>query len=101
MKEDRREEATGDFCLDSSFILHPSSFRRGSAPLERYFLEPYRFIPPFRGTFWCQVARRVIPRHLRRKMGVQRWSFEGLEHFRQALDQKAGILLAANHSRWA
>lgn len=69
--------------------------------MERYFLEPYRFVPPFRGTFWCGVARRVIPRHLRRKMGVLHSHYEGLEHLRDALDQKAGILLAANHCRWA
>jgi 1-acyl-sn-glycerol-3-phosphate acyltransferase len=69
--------------------------------LERYFLEPYRFIPPFRGTFWCRLGRRVVPRHLRRKMGVIRFHDEGLEHFRHALEQKAGILLACNHCRWA
>src|SRR5262245_51544440 len=87
----------------SWFILHPSSFILlfGVAPLQRYFLEPYRFIPPYRGTFWCRIASQAIPRHLRRKMGVMRFAFEGLEQFRSALEQKAGILLAANHSRWS
>jgi 1-acyl-sn-glycerol-3-phosphate acyltransferase len=69
--------------------------------LERYFLEPYRFIPPFKGTFWCHVARRVVPRHLRRRARVQRWQFDGLDALRASLDKGAGILLAPNHSRWA
>jgi hypothetical protein len=69
--------------------------------LERYFLEPYRFIPPFKGTFWCHVARRVIPRHLRRSARVLRWHFDGLDALRQSLDKEAGILLTPNHCRWA
>jgi 1-acyl-sn-glycerol-3-phosphate acyltransferase len=69
--------------------------------LERYFLEPYRFIPPFRSTFWCRVAKRLIPRHLRTRMGVVRWQFSGTELFHESLAHKAGILLAPNHCRWA
>jgi hypothetical protein len=34
-------------------------------------------------------------------MGVARWQFQGLDALRSSLDQKAGILLAANHCRWA
>ncbi len=67
---------------------------------ERYFLEPYRFIPPFRGKFWCRIAKRLIPRHLRRHMDVLRWQFEGTELFHQSLAQGAGILLTPNHCRW-
>jgi hypothetical protein len=69
--------------------------------LERYFLEPYRFIPPFRSTFWCRIGRRVVLRHLRRKFGVVRWRFSGLEHLRESLSRQAGILLTPNHSRWS
>ncbi len=69
--------------------------------MERYFLEPYRFIPPFRSTFWCRLARRVIPRHLRRKMGVVRWQFEGTDVFQESLSRNAGVLLTPNHCRWA
>jgi 1-acyl-sn-glycerol-3-phosphate acyltransferase len=69
--------------------------------LERYFVEPYRFIPPHRGTFWCGLARRLMPRHLRKKMGVQRWHFDGLEHLGGPLQQQAGILIASNHCRWS
>ena len=68
---------------------------------QRYFLEPYRFVPPYRGKFWCRVAKHVMPRHLRGKMGVPRWHFQGLEHLRDSLSKNAGILLAANHCRWA
>lgn len=69
--------------------------------MERYFLEPYRFIPPFRPVFWCRVAERLMPRHLRKKLGVTRWEFAGTEHLAAALGQKAGILIASNHSRWS
>src|SRR5258708_623551 len=68
--------------------------------LERYFLEPYRFIPPIRGKFWCRIAKRLIPRHLRRHMGVTRWHFEGIDLFHQSLAKGAGILLTPNHCRW-
>ncbi|MFO0878030.1 MAG: lysophospholipid acyltransferase family protein [Gemmataceae bacterium] len=69
--------------------------------MERYFLEPYRFIPPHRSTFWCRAARGVVMRHLRKNLGIQRWQFRGEEHLRQSLEQKAGILLTPNHCRWA
>jgi hypothetical protein len=68
---------------------------------ERRFAKPYRSIPPVRGTFWCGVGRIVIPRRLRKRLGVSRWHFDGLELLRESLDKGAGILLASNHSRWA
>jgi 1-acyl-sn-glycerol-3-phosphate acyltransferase len=69
--------------------------------LERYFPEPYRFIPPFRGTLWCRLARGVVLRQLKRKLGVIRWHLDGLDLLRKSLAQDAGILLTPNHSRWA
>lgn len=69
--------------------------------MQRYFVEPYHFIPPYRSTLWCRVARHIVPRHLRRKELVQRYQFQGLELFQQSLAQKAGILLGCNHCRWA
>jgi Acyltransferase len=68
---------------------------------ERYDTEPYRFIPPFRGLFWCRVAKRVIPRQLRKQMKVKHWQFDGLDHLRDSLNRQAGILLTPNHCRWA
>jgi hypothetical protein len=67
----------------------------------RYFAEPYRFIPPHRGVFWSHVARRTIPIKLRRSMRVLKWEFEGLDYLRDSLRQGAGIVLAANHCRFA
>jgi 1-acyl-sn-glycerol-3-phosphate acyltransferase len=71
------------------------------APLiQRYFTEPYQFIPPYRGARWCWLARHLIPGHLRKSMGVTHWRFEGLEHLSQSVRDGAGILLTPNHSRW-
>jgi Acyltransferase len=68
--------------------------------VERYFTEPYRFIPPYRGTFWCRLGSPVVSRRLRRRMGVTRWHFEGLDALRDSLARGAGVLLASNHCRW-
>jgi 1-acyl-sn-glycerol-3-phosphate acyltransferase len=68
---------------------------------QRYFVEPYRFIPPYRKTLWCRLARHVIPGYLGRKLGVPRWHFQGLDYLRDSLAQDAGILLTPNHCRWA
>jgi len=68
---------------------------------QRYFLEPYRFVAPYRGKFWCGVAMHVMPLHLRQKMGVHECHFQGVEHLQDSIDRKAGVLLAANHVRWA
>ena len=69
--------------------------------IQRYFAEPYRFVPPYRGTFWCHVGRRLVPRHLRRRLRVRCCSFEGTELLKASLRSGAGIVLAANHCRWA
>lgn len=69
--------------------------------MERYFLEPYRFVPPFRSTFWCRLGRKLVERQLKRRFGVVRWHFPDVDLLRQSLNQQAGVLLAANHCRWA
>jgi 1-acyl-sn-glycerol-3-phosphate acyltransferase len=69
--------------------------------LQRYFLEPYRFVPPYRGKFWCRLAGHIMPNHLRRGMGVPRWRFQGVDHLRDSLAKGAGILLSVNHCRRA
>jgi 1-acyl-sn-glycerol-3-phosphate acyltransferase len=68
--------------------------------LQRYFAEPYRFVPPCRGTFWFHVARWLIVPRLLRRMQVTRLEFRGVELLRQSLDRQAGILLASNHCRY-
>src|SRR4051812_40469892 len=42
-----------------------------------------------------------MPHYLRKKMRVTHWEFSGLEHLQEARDQKAGVLVAANHCRWS
>jgi 1-acyl-sn-glycerol-3-phosphate acyltransferase len=69
--------------------------------VQRYFVEPYRFIPPYRSTLWCRLGRPVVLKHLRQRVGVPRWHFVGHEHLQDSLRQRAGILLACNHCRWA
>jgi 1-acyl-sn-glycerol-3-phosphate acyltransferase len=68
--------------------------------VERYFTEPYRFIPPYRGTFWCRVGSPLVTRKLRRGLGVTRWHFEGLDALSDSFARGAGVLLASNHCRW-
>ena len=68
---------------------------------QRYFTKPYRFIPPYRGRVWCHLCRGLVPAYLRRRMGVARWQFQGLDALRSSMDRRAGILLASNHCRWA
>jgi hypothetical protein len=79
----------------------PSRAGQETTLFQRYFTEGYRFIPPYRSTFWCRLAGRVLPRRMPREFGVARWHFEGLDNLRSSLDCGAGILLAANHCRRA
>lgn len=67
---------------------------------QRYFLEPYKFVPPYKGTRWCHLAKFIMPRYLRRKMAVHKVHVEGVEHLRSSLTQGAGVLIVSNHCRW-
>jgi 1-acyl-sn-glycerol-3-phosphate acyltransferase len=69
--------------------------------IQRYFTEPYRFIPPYHKDLWCRFARRFLPAHVARTTRIVRYEFKGAELLRQSIDDGAGIVLAANHSRWA
>jgi hypothetical protein len=77
-----------------------SAFSRGSA-LQLYFAERYRCVAPYRSTFWCRLAAPLIPTILCRHLGVRRWELRGTGQLRAALREGAGILLTANHCRWA
>ena len=69
---------------------------------QRYFLEPYRFVPPYRGRFWCGVAEARHAAPPAQAEWACRVPFPGrLEHLHDSLSKNAGILLAANHCRWA
>jgi hypothetical protein len=69
--------------------------------IQRYFTEPYRFIPPYRSKFWCRVFHPVVKPILRRSHGVTCCRFEGAEHLSRSLERGAGILLVSNHCRRA
>jgi hypothetical protein len=69
--------------------------------IQRYFTEPYQFIPPYRGQLWCRLARLVFKPYVARSLQLTKWQFRGIELLRQSLDEGAGILLVPNHCRWA
>jgi 1-acyl-sn-glycerol-3-phosphate acyltransferase len=69
--------------------------------IQRYFTEPYRFFPPQRGDLWCRIAKLFLPWHLNHSARLTRWQFRGLDLLRQSVADGAGIVLAANHSRWS
>jgi 1-acyl-sn-glycerol-3-phosphate acyltransferase len=66
--------------------------------LQRYF-DGYHFVPPYRSTFWCRLAKWILPYQLRHPLGVTRWQFQGMDRLRESLQEGAGILLTPNHCR--
>jgi hypothetical protein len=69
--------------------------------LHRYFAEPYQFIPPYRGRFWCRLTHKLLTEPYCQRNGLRRVEFRHLDRLRASLAQRAGILLTPNHSRWA
>ena len=43
--------------------------------MQRYFAEPYRFVPPYRGNLWCRLFSLIAPTYVRRRLHVRRWQF--------------------------
>jgi 1-acyl-sn-glycerol-3-phosphate acyltransferase len=68
--------------------------------IQRYFTEPYRFIPPYRRDWWCRFAKRFLPSYAARSSRITRYEFRGADLLKQSIDEGAGIVLAPNHSRW-
>lgn len=66
-----------------------------------YFEEPYEFIAPYRSKRWCRVLQHFIPSQLRRKHGVKKWEFRGVEKLRESIDKKHGIILVPNHTHFS
>lgn len=60
--------------------------------------EPYRFVPPHRGTFWPALLR-PFQRHLLRKNGIDRVDIRGAEKLRASLRSGHGVMLTPNHCR--
>src|SRR6185436_4394217 len=72
-----------------------SNVRAGSIIIAK----PYRFVPPYRGTFWTtffQPFGRVMARRL---FGVTKVEIRGGHHLRDSVARGDGILIASNHCR--
>lgn len=65
--------------------------------------KPYRFIPPHRGTWVPSLIQslRVVDAYLNRFEGIASHEVRGIEHLRDSLRQRHGIVLAPNHCRYA
>jgi len=65
--------------------------------------KPYRFIPPYRGTFWPWVLRtlRVHDYYLRKSEGVVEHEVRHIERLRESLAAGHAILVTPNHPRTA
>ncbi|MBI1904088.1 MAG: 1-acyl-sn-glycerol-3-phosphate acyltransferase [Planctomycetia bacterium] len=61
--------------------------------------QAYRFIPPYRGTFWIRLVLPFVPGYLRRNFGIESIEYQGVEHLRQSLRAGHGIVVAPNHPR--
>lgn len=67
---------------------------------QRYFAEPYRFVPPYPSTAWCRVLWPLCGYNFRFTERVRRFSIRGGQHLTDAVAANTGILIAPNHSRW-
>lgn len=61
--------------------------------------KPYRFIPPFRGTFWPHVFKPLVRPYLKRSFGIERLEIRDLDRLRALISEGASIVLAPNHCR--
>ncbi|MCX5797112.1 MAG: lysophospholipid acyltransferase family protein [Elusimicrobia bacterium] len=61
--------------------------------------KPYKFVPPNHNPLWPKVFQPILRPLLRRQHGLEKITFEGLEHLRASLDAGHGVLLAPNHCR--
>lgn len=61
--------------------------------------KPYRFFPPFRGTFVPSLLLRCVPFYLRRYQGVASVVCRGVERLRASIAAGHAIVLAPNHCR--
>ena len=61
--------------------------------------EPYRFVPPSRGTLLPRLLGLWLPRYLRGAHGVVAVRCRGVERLRASLEAGHGVMLASNHCR--
>jgi 1-acyl-sn-glycerol-3-phosphate acyltransferase len=60
--------------------------------------KPYKFVPPYRGTFWPRVVRPLLPRLLRNE-GFASVEFRGAEKLAASVRAGHGIMITPNHCR--
>ncbi len=65
--------------------------------------KPYQFLPPYRGTFWSSLIKRLNLHAiwLKRCQGVESYELRHVDRLRASLADGHGILLAPNHCRYA
>jgi 1-acyl-sn-glycerol-3-phosphate acyltransferase len=65
--------------------------------------KPYRFIPPYRTTFWSTVIRglRIHQYYLWRSEGVTDYEVRNVERLRRSIDAGHSVLITPNHPRTA
>ncbi len=61
--------------------------------------KPYTFIAPRLSRLWLWVARRILPRQLRKDYGVTHVECVGAEKLQASLAAGHGVMLVGNHSR--
>lgn len=61
--------------------------------------KPYKFVAPYTSPFWIWLLHPIFPWYLRRKFGIQKIEFHGLEKLKASVSAGHGILIAPNHPR--
>ena len=61
--------------------------------------KPYRFVPPYSGTFWSKVLGWWLPYYLKGNYGITQVDIRGAEQLERSLAGGHGILLTPNHCR--
>lgn len=61
--------------------------------------KPYVPVLPYHGTFWARLLNWYMPRHLRRRYGVDRVTIDGVEKLQASIAAGHGVLITPNHSR--
>lgn len=65
--------------------------------------KPYQFVPAHRGNWMPGMVQslRIVDLYLARKEGIASYEVRGIEHLRESLRQRHGVLLAPNHCRYS
>jgi hypothetical protein len=65
--------------------------------------KPYKFIPPWRGTWLPYITQRfrIVDWYLRKYEGIVSHELRGVEHLEASVRAGHGILITPNHSRYA